>query len=289
MLVRSRGMRLLGNSDLRLTGTPRKMTLSGDIAVVSGKYNERQSLLMIDPSQKGGATLPGFVPFQLEGELGKRLDFDVKLRTEHPFLVRTGLVDADVNAQLRLQGPGSKPWLVGAVTALRGWIRMPAAKLRLEQALIFFKEDQPFFPELNVSAVYRRKGHEIRMRVQGTYDNPALLLSSSPHLEYEQILVFLSTGQLPKDLAGRAMESTLLAAGSYGANELWSWLIDTGSTDDESESFFDRFSFESGQDYGRSGVESMRVEYRLGPQWFVQVERDADGFYNMGLVFRISF
>jgi len=265
------------------------MQVTGEVQIESGKYNERQSLLMVDPARRGGASIPGFVPFVLEGELGKRVSFDVKLTTLDPFLIRTGLVDADVNAELRLKGPGSQPFLVGAVTALRGWIRMPAAKLRLEQALIFFKKDRPLFPELDVSAVYRRKGHEIRMRVQGSYDNPQLLLSSSPHLEYEQILVFLSTGQLPKDLQGRAMESMLLAAGSYGANELWGWLVDTGSTDEQGETFFDRFSVESGQDFGTSGVESLRVEYKLGPQWFMQVERDADGFYNMGLVFRISF
>ncbi len=289
MLVRSRGLRLLGNTHLLLTGTPRKIKVGGEVAFESGKYNERQSLLMIDPSRKGGASVPGFVPFELEGELGKRVTFDVKLTTVNPFLIRTGLVDADVNAQLRLQGPGSHPYLVGAVTALRGWIRMPSAKLRLEQALIFFKKDRPLFPELDINAVYRRKGHEIRMRVQGSYDKPALLLTSSPHLEYEQILVFLSTGQLPRDLEGRAMESMMLAAGSYGANELWSWLVDTGSTSDSGESFFDRFSVESGQDFGTSGIESMRVEYKLDRQWFVQVERDADGFFNLGLVFRINF
>ncbi|MEZ5988929.1 MAG: translocation/assembly module TamB domain-containing protein [Planctomycetota bacterium] len=289
LLFRGQGLIAIGSAELSLSGRTGDLLVGGAATIDAARYSRHHSLMAFQPGARGGASVGGFTPFFVPGAFGRGLRFDVAITTAKPMLIRAGVVDCDLSATVALRGTGERPYFIGTIRSGRGVVRLPGANLRLLSALISFEDRNPFDPELEVQCLLRRKGYSVRVRVTGTYLRPALQLESSPSLEYDEILVFLMTGELPKDLQGRELEGSATAAGIYAMGELWSWLNDGGDVQDEEETFFSRFSVQSGQDFGDRGTESIRVEYKMSPNWYLQVEREADGYYNLGLVYRLWF
>ncbi len=288
LLFRGGGVKVRGDADLKVAGTSNRMTCSGDFGLTSGKFVKRITLTPDLRSTGGIVTERGFVPFHLDENIGSRISFDVMVQTRRPFQVRNNLLTADLNAELRLRGQGTRPRFEGSVTASDGRVRLPGSTLKIDSLLINFEPSDPYMPKLLVRGEGRRVGVRITALVQGVYDRPEVLLSSTPPLPQEDLIVLVTTGSLPESVNSRGLRGSAMLVGGYAAGEVIAYLFGSESTEAK-EGLIDRLTIESGQEISRNGLETIRAQFELFPNVFLEAERDVFEDYNVGFIYRIRF
>ncbi len=289
MLFRGAGAKVRATAHLLASGTLRSVAVAGNVVLGRGtKYVRRISMLPALGSHEAAAASEGFDLPRLPPGFGDRISLDVAVTTREPVDVRANVVDADIDVAAHLRGKGSAPRLEGTISAHRGKLRFPGANLSVENALLTFTRSEPRVPELVVNATGRRLGFVIKMSVTGRYDRPEVQLTSVPTLPPRDLIVLLTTGQLPSTLAERGAAGNARFVGGYLAQEVFEQYFGSESTE-RGESAFDRLKIESGREVSQNGVESVLIEYELLPRFSVQVERDAYEDYNLGLVLRFRF
>ncbi|MBK8099503.1 MAG: translocation/assembly module TamB domain-containing protein [Planctomycetes bacterium] len=289
LLYRADGARLRATVNVAATGTLHAVALNGEVLLGRGSKFVRRLSLLPDLSLRGGATAEeGIRLFAVPPPIGDRIALDVAIQTREPFELRTYVVDGELDVAARLLGTAAMPRLEGNLATRGGTLRLPGANLRIASGLLTFSRDEPLFPRLLVQAEGKRMGITVAMAVTGRYDRPEFQLSSVPPLPPEDLLVLLTTGQLPSTLAGRGSEAQARVVGGYLAREIFESYFGSDSTE-KGSSPFDRLTVESGREVSKNGVESVVVEYELLPDLAVQAERDQYEEYNVGLVLRFRF
>lgn len=289
MLFRGAGAKVRATTHVLASGTLRSVAVTGDVVLGRGtKYVRRISMMPALGSHGGATASEGFDLPRLPPAIGDRISLDVALATREPVEVRANVVDADIDVAAHLRGKGSAPRLEGTMSAHRGKLRFPGANLTVDNALLTFTPSEPRFPELVVNATGRRLGFVVKMSVTGRYDRPEVQLTSVPTLPPRDLIVLLTTGQLPSTLAERGATGNARFVGGYLAQEVFEQYFGSESTE-RGESAFDRLKIESGREVSQNGVESVLIEYELLPRFSVQVERDAYEDYNLGFVLRFRF
>src|SRR5262249_7939163 len=126
-----------------------------------------------------------------------RLDVNVRgvnfMRVRSPFFV--GVVSADFN----VTGTMQEPMALGEASITSGQILFPFANLEVRQALVSLRTEDPFLPRIFVVANGRAFGFDIRMQAEGPADQPVIQFTSVPSLSSEQIILMVTTGQIPRD------------------------------------------------------------------------------------------
>jgi len=289
MLFRGAGAKVRATTHLLASGTLRSVAVTGDVVLGRGtRYVRRISMMPALGSHGGAAVSEGFDLPRLPPAIGDRISLDVALATREPVEVRANVVDADIDVAAHLRGKGSAPRLEGTMSTHRGKLRFPGANLTVDNALLTFAPSEPRFPEIVVNATGRRLGFVVKMSVTGRYDRPEVQLTSVPTLPPRDLIVLLTTGQLPSTLAERGATGNARFVGGYLAQEVFEQYFGSESTE-RGESAFDRLKIESGREVSQNGVESVLIEYELLPRFSVQVERDAYEDYNLGFVLRFRF
>jgi len=286
LVYRAAGAKVRADADLTVTGTPAAMRIGGELVVGRGSKYVRRISVLPDLHSRGsapaglGLRLPALPP-----SIGSRLAFDVAVRSDAPFEARTHLFDGDLDLALRLLGTGDAPRLEGTVTIGSGSIRFPGAVLRVTGGQLTFTRTDPLFPRVQLRAEGKRAGVVVTMVVRGPYDRPEVTLSSLPPLPTQDLVLLLSTGQLPSTLVSRGTYGQARVVGEYLATEAWQNLFGNDSTE-SGPSLFDRVTVETGREVSRNGIESISVEYELLPDFGLRAERDRYEDFNLGIVLR---
>ncbi len=289
LLYRGDGAKVRADLHATAAGPLRAIAVRGDVRLGRGtKYVRRISMLPALGTEGGEAVSEGLRLAPLPPWLGGRLDLDLALRSRDPVELRTQLVDGDIDVAARLRGSGAAPRLEGTMSMRRGVLRFPGANLFLDNALLTFTPSAPMFPELVVNATGRRMGIVVSMAITGRYDRPQVQLSSVPALPPQDLIVLLTTGQLPSTLAEQGAMGQAQVVGGYLAKEVFERYFGSESTE-RGASPFDRLTIETGREVSQNGVASLLVEYELVPRCSVRVERDQYEDYNLGLVLRFRF
>jgi translocation and assembly module TamB len=291
LLVRGPGMRLRADVNLAVGGTPKEMTVDGRIDITSAKFQRRLSLLP-DPRLEGGTALARVGPLSIGPPLGERLRFRVDVVTQKPAIVRTHVFDADLDAALKLIGPGNALQLQGAVNARSGMLRFPGSSMRLQTARVMFDPRHPDLPELVVNASGRRYGFETRLQAKGRPGDIEVEMSSVPPLSAREVMVLITTGVPPDRLANRETRANVGLVGSYVLTELIGSFFASESLEGD-EAFAERFTFEFGAEVSRHGKETWSVEYdlsHLGLENFAaRVEQDIYEDQSINLIYKMRF
>jgi hypothetical protein len=79
-----------------------------------------------------------------------------------------------------------------------------------------------------------------------------------------------------------------MLVGGYAAGEVIAYLFGSESTEAK-EGLIDRLTIESGQEISRNGLETIRAQFELFPNVFLEAERDVFEDYNVGFIYRIRF
>ena len=289
LLFRGDGARVRASVRADASGTPDRVLLSGEVVLGRGSKYVRRISILPDLNRRGGkAAEDGLRLPALPAGIGERLQFDLAVRTASPFEVRANVFEGDLDVAARLRGTGSAPRLEGTMATRNGMFRFPGANLRLTAGLVTFLADEPRYPTLAVQAEGKRMGITVSMSVTGRYDRPEVQLSSVPPLPPQDLIVLLTTGQLPATLAAQGAEGQARFVGSYLAKEVFESYLGSDSTE-RGAGMFDRLTIEAGREVSRNGTESVLIEYSLTPRLAVQAERDAFEDYNLGLVLRFRF
>lgn len=242
-------------SDLDLTVSNQKR---GE-PVVSGLLNLRNSVYLRDLADliPGQVSTPRRRPpyFSVAtGPLaGWRLDLAVKgtnfLKVRTPYFV------GGVSADFRISGTLKEPVALGEATIPSGMILFPFSNMEVKQGLISLFSDNPFRPQLFITAAGRVFGYDTRMQVTGPADQPKIEFSSTPPLSSEQVLLLVASGQLPGGVAGISTQQQAQRVGVFLGKSFLSKFGVGGGTN--------RLTIRSGQYITEPGTTTYTLEYKL--------------------------
>ncbi len=271
--VRAPGLIIRGSPDLTLK------TNDEQITTLAGKVQLNESFYTVDLASLGQSNDSDpnrrFPYFSVEEEplASWRLNIDVE-GTE--FLrVRTPVFEGLVSADMELRGTLYEPLATGQAAIDKGVVLFPFANFRVEQGSVTIRQDQPFTPEIDVTATGRAYGYDLIMRLTGTPDEPLLTFSSTPALEQGDILLMVTAGRMPEN-DQRSSQSRLAGLGIFIGNTI---LVDMGLVDP----LDDRLQVYIGEDVTETGKDTVKVIYRINDTWALVGQYDRFDAFTLDL------
>lgn len=292
LLYRTSGLKIRADSALTIRGNWPQLIIAGNLVFKDSRLVQNIPLLRSPIGPPRPPSPSGLTLFRLSPPLDQ-LTFAVDLSAEPGLQLRSNLARGQMRPQLRLEGTGAVPVLRGEVFLDEVSMALPAARLYLQPSVARFLEDDPFHPQLELLGRSSLYGYEVQVVVTGPYDQPQVLLSSSPPLPESDILVLLTTGQLPANRINRRAAASTVAL--YLARDFLTTFFGNDSIDAE-ESLLDRIEINFGRDQTRNGAETLNGRLRLGDhvlregdQLFLEGGRDAFEDYFLGLELLLRF
>jgi len=252
------------------------VTIGGTLNLRDGFYLKDVALLA-----KGGTASPAQRPPYFSISDPALSDWRLKLNvTGTRFLkVRSPLLNGEISTTLRLEGTLKEPVAIGDVRIASGEVRFPFATLPVTQGLITLTSENPYHPQVNITAASRTFGYDIKMEVSGPADAPIVQFSSTPPLSSEQILLMISAGELPRGELTFSTTQKAQRLALFIGKDLLSELGFAGNAN--------RLTIRSGEDISEAGKPTYSVEYKLSEDWSVIGEYDRFNDFNLMLKWRL--
>jgi translocation and assembly module TamB len=267
-----------GDLNLAITKT------NGAPPLISGEVYLRDSFYLseLGALAPGKVTVPSGRPpyFSVDDPFLGDWRLAVRVAGERFLRVRSPLFDGRVTANAQLEGTLRDPVAVGDARIDSGAVRFPFASLRVQQGFVTLSRQDPYHPQLNITAASRQFGYDVKMSVTGAADAPVLQFTSTPPLSSEEILLMVTAGEMPRrqEILTGARRAQALAV--YLGRDA---LARFGFGDQAEE----RLTIRSGEEITLEGTPTYRIEYKLGERWYVVGEYDRFNDYNVGLRWRI--
>ena len=277
-LARNPDVILRSDLDLRVrNGTNR-------IPVVSGTANLRDSFLLSDITKlvPGRLARPERRPpyFTVPIDPLDEWLLDVRVRGENFMRVRSPFFHGVVSANFQVSGNLREPIALGESAITSGQVVFPFAALAVRQALVSLTIENPHLPHVFMVAAGRAFGFDVRMEVEGPADEPVIEFSSVPALTSEQIVLMLTTGQIPRQDFGFSSEDRAGKLAFFLGKSLWSKLSPTKPAEE-------RLTIRSGEDVTEQGRQTYEVEYKLNDRWSLVGEYNRFGDLNANVKWRV--
>lgn len=276
-LIRQPDLSLRGTVALELAGT----TLSN--ATVSGIVHLHNSLLLRDLHSlvSGNIKTPTSRPpfFSIEKPPWGDWRLDVRVEGNRFLRVVTPVLQGRVSAGVQLAGTLREPVALGDVTVPEGRVRFPFGGLNLDHGRISLTREDPFVPQVAFQATGLNFGYDVTLNVSGPASDPNVLFSSIPPLSSTQILLMLSSGEVPNQAFEYSTRSRLQNLALFVGQDFLGKL--TGNPDN------DRLSIRSGERISDQGQLTYTIEYRLTPRWSIFGLQDRFDTYLGGLKWRV--
>jgi translocation and assembly module TamB len=278
-LARNPGILLRSDFDLAVTNS------ISELPLISGSLTLRDSLLLADLKSLASeqAASPEMRPpfFSVEAEPWAAWRLQVTARGNSSLRVQTPLFHGKVSLNMKLEGTLKDPIALGQVKIDSGSVTFPFGSLEVKQGYISLTSENPYHPQLFVTATAQRFGYDIKMEVTGAADEPVVLLSSIPPLSSEQIILMFTTGQVPRGIAtttstGQRAQGMALFTGKNLLSD-----FGLGGSGDE------RLTIRSGEEISQSGRPTYGLEYKLNDRWSVVGEHDRFDQYNLNLKWKV--
>jgi translocation and assembly module TamB len=272
-LARSPDLILRSDMDLALVNT------NAGEPLVSGKLTLRDSFFLSDlkllipgkiakPKQR-----PPYFSVEVEPFAGWRLN--VAVRGTNFLKVRSPVFRGELSANLKLEGTLKEPVALGDLKINSGIVQFPFANLRVGQGFVSLTSENPYRPQLAVTASARTYGYDVKMDVSGFANQPVIEFSSNPGLTSEQILLMVTAGELPRDELNFSTQQRAGRLAFFLGKNLMSKFGATGAQDDKLE-------IRSGENISEQGRQTYYLEYKLSDEWSIVGEYDRFGGLNAG-------
>jgi translocation and assembly module TamB len=277
-LARNPDVILRSDLDLRVTNSVKR------IPVVSGVATLRDSFLLRDITTlvPGRVARPERRPpyFSLPQDPIDEWLLDVRVRGENFMRVRSPFFQGLASANFHVTGTMVEPVALGEASVTSGTVIFPFATLRVRQAFVSLTSESPYLPQIFVVAGGRAFGFDVRMEAEGPADEPVIEFSSVPALTSEQIVLMLTTGQIPRDDFGFSTEDRASRLAFFLGKNLWAKL-NPGKPAEE------RLTIRSGEDVTEQGKQTYEVEYKLNERWSLVGEYNRFGDLNGNVKWRV--
>jgi len=252
-------------------------------AVISGKLNLRDSVYLseLEALISGKLARTSLPPpyFSLDTEPFADWRLDLTVSGDRFLKVRSPLFRGAISASLKGQGTLRDPVVLGELRIQSGNVQFPFATLKVTQGFVLLSSENPYQPQLSIAAVGRVYGYDMKMDVHGFADDPIIEFSSTPPLSSEEIVLMITSGQLPKD---EKEFSASQRAGRFALFMGRSLLAKLGFEGDS-----ERLTFRSGEDISDEGKQTYYLEFKLSEKLALVGEYDRFNAMNVGLKWRV--
>lgn len=196
------GLSVTANQELKLQGTARNATVSGDITITR--------FAQIPSADLSAAFANTSAPVPNANSPLNSLHLDVHVRSAPELVVQTSLAKLSGDVDLRLKGTALNPILLGRVNIAQGDFKINGQKYYLERGDITFANPVRIDPLLDIEAKTRVRDFDITIGLHGTLERLSTTYRSDPPLSSEDIISLLTLGRTQQDYNQ--------ATGSGGAN-----------------------------------------------------------------------
>ena len=292
-VLRNNSLTVRVNTHLKVVGPLKAGMVSGTIGVTDSRFFRDVDILPIGlpgrptakatkpsadrpvpPVETAGMSAPtGAPPFSLGPPLND-WKFDVKIRSDTPFLVRGNLANGAADIDLKLTGTGAEPALDGVVKVADLAATLPFSKLMVESGYVYFTPETGINPRLEIQATSEIRNYTVRVYISGPSDNPQTTFSSEPPLAQEDIVALLATGTTTKELT----DSPDLLAGRAAAlvfQKLYHKVFKQNEPSEE-KSVLDRFQVDTAG-VGRNGSQAVNTTFSLSEHFQLIGQIDLEG------------
>jgi translocation and assembly module TamB len=192
------GVSVTADQNLRLNGTLRGSTLSGDITIT--RFAQIPSMEFASAF----ASQPVEIPNPASPLNNLRLD--VRIVSAPELTVQTSLAKLSGDADLRLRGTGTRPILLGRINIAEGDIKLNGTKFHLDRGDVTFANPIRIDPVLDVEATTRVRDFDITIGLHGTMEKLTTTYRSDPPLSSDDIIALLAFGRTQEEgnLGGRS-------------------------------------------------------------------------------------
>jgi autotransporter translocation and assembly factor TamB len=213
LVKRDKSVTVRANANLSIQGPVNSGVVSGVVGITHSRFFREVEILPIGlpgnlakkrPTRplgiRGAAKQEQLVfPRQMQG-----WHFDVKIKTDDPFLIRSNLAGGSAVVGLTLNGTGAKPALRGQVEIRNLWATLPFSKLNVDYGFLYFGQrgQASLEPTLDIHGISELRDYRIDVYIFGTAQNPQTTFSSDPPLPQEDIVALLATGATVKEIGG---------------------------------------------------------------------------------------
>ena len=252
--------------------------------VISGMVNLEDSVLLQDIATlvPGRVASPSKRPpyFSVEQDPVDGWRVDLRVRGVDFMRVRSPFFHGQVSANFHVTGTLEEPMALGEATISSGRIIFPFGTLGVNQALVSLTSEHPYMPHLFLLAKGRVFGYDITMQAEGAADEPVIEFSSVPPLTSEEIVLMLTTGQIPRSDFGFSNEERASKLALFLGKSFWQKLNPGGGGEE-------RLIIRSGEDVSEEGKQTYSVEYKMTDDWSLTGEYDRFGDLNAGVKWKI--
>lgn len=277
-VVRNTGLLIRNDVDLHA------ITDAKGITRVSGTITLRDCLVLANLSallptgQRGVTRQPPY--FSVDAEPFRTWPLAVEVRGQQAIHIRTTVFNGTASARFQLGGTLGEPRAVGELTVNDGQVLFPFATFAVQSGTLRLRESDPFHAIVNLTANSQRHDYQLRLEATGQLPTPNLVLSSTPALEAEDVLLMVMTGQPPANDAATTSSAgqRLAVLGAY---------LGKGIFDDLGYGGENRLEISTGEQVSLQGRETYDFEYKLSKRWSLTGEYDRFDSYNAGLKWRV--
>ena len=218
--------------------------------------------------------------FSIDVEPLASCKLDLRVNGDKFLKVRSPFFRGEASANLTMEGTLQAPAALGEVTVNSGLVQFPFASLEVTRGLVTLTSEDPYRPELYVTAGARALGYDVRMEVTGKADAPVIQFTSIPPLNSEQILLMLASGEMPNQSSSASAQQRAGRLALFLGKNL---LSELGSGQGD----MDRLTIRSGEYVSEQGKQTYSLEYRLNKDWSIVGEYDRFGAFNADLKWRV--
>lgn len=185
------GVSVTADQNLRLNGTLKSATLTGEITIT--RFAQIPSLDVTSTFASQTVEVPN------PASPLNNLRLDVHIVSAPELTVQTSLAKLSGDADLRLRGTALRPVLLGRVNIAEGDINLNGTKFHLERGDITFANPIRIDPILDVEATTRVRDFDITIGLHGTMEKLTTTYRSDPPLSSDDIIALLAFGRTQEE------------------------------------------------------------------------------------------
>jgi translocation and assembly module TamB len=187
------GISITANQQLKLQGTLKNATASGDITITR--------FAQIPSADLAAAFATSSPPIPNAASPLNNLRLDIHVRSSPELSVQTSLGKLSGAADLRVKGTALNPILLGRVNIAQGDLKINGQKYYLERGDLTFANPVRVDPVIDVEAKTRVRDFDITIGLHGTLERLSTTYRSDPPLSSEDIISLLAFGRTQQEYA----------------------------------------------------------------------------------------
>ena len=280
-----------------------RATLRPDLAFLDSRPVNRDETILIIPVGETARSLAEHTAAReqrAENRAARNATIDLTVRVHRNTRIKHANTAVDLTGEVKVtKEHGTEPRLVGDIKVVRGWAGFQGRRFTLDDGKVQFTGGRKINPSLDIVAQYQAPDHIVEVVVQGTADEPTLVLRSKPELEHADILAVLLFGKPARaldqgeklDLEKQALaitsgyaatkigESVSQALGleRLGAGLKLSNLDIAGGTVGFGLSLPKGVRVSVAHDLTKKGERKVSLEYQLNPHWQIDTSSSSGG------------